>query len=448
MDDCRPCARFEARRAVTSRDTIFALGTGAGRAAIAVIRISGPGAGVALETLAGKLPEPRQASFAILRDPATGEMLDRGVALFFPGPASSTGEDYAELQLHGGRAVVESTLAALHRLSGLRPAEPGEFARRGFANGKLDLSQAEALADLIDAQTEAQRRQALRIAGGALRRKVEGWRGALVDALALLEAELDFSDEADVGGFSQARLVEMLSRVAEDMRAALQLAPASERMRDGFTVIILGRPNVGKSTLINALTQRDLAIVSAIPGTTRDMIEAHLDIGGLPVTLIDTAGLREAADEIERIGVDRTLARVETADLALWLSDAAEPPPPASDVEMIRVATKIDLRPAPEDAIAVCALSGEGLETLAAAIEARARARLGDGAAALIVRDRHRLALEQAVESIETVIGGGGALELHAEELRRASRALGRIVGDVDVEEVLDAVFSRFCIGK
>ena len=227
-------------------------------------------------------------------------MLDRGLALFFPGPASSTGEDYAELQLHGGRAVIDGALAALHRLSGLRPAEPGEFARRSFANGKLDLSQAEALADLVDAQTEAQRRQALRVAGGALRRKVEGWRAALVESLALVEAELDFSDEADVGVFSPARLGALLSPLAEDMRAALQLAPASERMRDGFVVMILGRPNVGKSTLLNALTRRDLAIVSPIPGTTRDMIEAHLDIGGLPVTLIDTAGLREAADEIER----------------------------------------------------------------------------------------------------------------------------------------------------
>ena len=312
--------RRRGRRAVTTPDTIFALGTGPGRAAIAVIRISGPGAGDALKALAGKLPEPRQASFAILRDPQTGEMLDRGLALFFPGPASSTGEDYGELQLHGGRAVVEGALAALHRLPGLRPAEPGEFARRSFANGKLDLSQAEALADLIDAQTEAQRRQALRVAGGALRRKVEGWRAALVESLALVEAELDFSDEADVGAFSPARLGALLSPLAEDMRAALQLAPASERMRDGFVVMILGRPNVGKSTLINALTRRDLAIVSPIPGTTRDMIEAHLDIGGLPVTLIDTAGLREAADAIERIGVDRTLARVETADLALWLS--------------------------------------------------------------------------------------------------------------------------------
>ncbi|MBI1980818.1 MAG: tRNA uridine-5-carboxymethylaminomethyl(34) synthesis GTPase MnmE [Methylocystis sp.] len=432
---------------MTSPDTIFALGTGAGRAAIAVIRISGPAAGETLKALSGKLPELRQASFAVLRDPATGETLDRGIALFFPGPASSTGEDYAELQLHGGRAVVQGTLATLRRLPRLRPAEPGEFARRGFANGKLDLSQAEALADLIDAQTEAQRRQALRVAGGALRRKVEGWRGALVEALALLEAELDFSDEADVGAFSSARLLALLSPLAEDMRAALRLAPASERMRDGFVVMILGRPNVGKSTLINALTRRDLAIVSALPGTTRDMIEAHLDIGGLPVTLIDTAGLREAADEIERIGVDRTLARIESADLALWLSDSDEAPP-GGDIETIRVATKTDLKPAPEGAIGICALSGEGLETVAAAIEARARARLGDGTEALIVRERHRQALEQAAEGVEAVIGGEAALELQAEELRWASRALGRIVGAVDVEEVLDAVFSRFCIGK
>ncbi|MBM3550183.1 MAG: tRNA uridine-5-carboxymethylaminomethyl(34) synthesis GTPase MnmE [Alphaproteobacteria bacterium] len=432
---------------MSSPDTIFALGTAAGRAAIAIIRISGPGAGEALKALAGRLPEPRRAAFAILRDPASGETLDRGVALFFPGPASSTGEDCAELQLHGGRAVVEGALAALKRLPGLRPAEPGEFARRGFANGKLDLSQAEALADLIDAQTQTQRRQALRIAGGALRRKVEGWRGVLVEALALLEAELDFSDEGDVGAFAPARVAALLAPLAEDMRAALRLAPASERMREGFTVMILGRPNVGKSTLINALTERDLAIVSTIPGTTRDMIEAHLDIGGLPVTLIDTAGLREASDEIERIGVDRTLARIESADLALWLSDSGEAPP-SGDVETIRVATKTDLRPASEGAIGICALTGDGLETLAAAIEARARARLGDGASALIVRERHRLALEQAVEGVEAVIGRDAALELQAEELRRAARALGRIVGAVDVEDVLDAVFSRFCIGK
>jgi len=432
---------------VTAHDTIFALGTGAGRAAIAVIRISGPGARQALKALAGKLPEPRRATFAILRDPGAGEMLDRGVALFFPGPASSTGEDYAELQLHGGRAVVDGALAALQRLPGLRPAEPGEFARRGFANGKLDLSQAEALADLIDAQTQAQRRQALRVAGGALRRKVEDWRGALIEALALLEAELDFGDEGDVGAFSPTLLSALLAPLAADMRAALRLAPASERMRDGFIVMILGRPNVGKSTLINALTQRDLAIVSSIPGTTRDMIEAHLDVGGLPVTVIDTAGLREAADEIERIGVDRTLARVETADLALWLSDAGEAPP-RSDIETISVATKIDLKPAPEGAIGICALSGEGLETLAAAIEARARARLGDGAEALIVRDRHRQALEVAAASLEAAIRNGGGLEFQAEELRRAARALGGIVGAVDVEEVLEAVFSRFCIGK
>jgi len=432
---------------VSAPDTIFALGTGAGRAAIAVIRISGPRAGEALEALAGKIPPPRRATLAALRSPENGEMLDLGLTLFFPGPASSTGEDYGELHLHGGRAVVEGVLTALHRLPGLRAADPGEFARRSFANGKLDLSQAEALADLVDAQTEAQRRQALRIAGGAMRRKVEAWRAALVEAQALLEAELDFSDEGDVGGFSTARLDALLTPLAEEMRAALRIAPASERMRDGFMVIILGRPNVGKSTLLNALTRRDLAIVSPIPGTTRDMIEAHLDIGGLPVLLIDTAGLRETADAIERIGVDRTLARIESADLALWLSDSGEAPP-RSDIETIRVATKIDLCPAPPDAIGVCALSGTGLEALVAAIEERARARLGDGGSALIVRERHRLAVEQALTAVEAVLAGNEALELAAEELRAAGRALGRIVGVIDVEDVLDVVFSRFCIGK
>lgn len=432
---------------MSAPDTIFALGTGAGRAAIAVIRISGPGAGAALEALTGKIPAPRRATLAALRSPDNGELLDHGLTLFFPGPASSTGEDYGELHLHGGRAVVEGAFAALHRLPGLRPAEPGEFSRRGFANGKLDLSQAEALADLVDAQTAAQRRQALRIAGGAMRRKAEEWRAALVEAQALLEAELDFGDEGDVGGFSVVRLDALLTPLAEEMRAALRIAPASERMRDGFVVIILGRPNVGKSTLLNALTRRDLAIVSPIPGTTRDMIEAHLDIGGLPVLLIDTAGLRETADDIERIGVDRTLARIEAADLALWLSDTGEAPP-SGDIDTIRVATKTDLCPAPSDAIGVCSLSGAGLEALVAEIETRARARLGDGGEALIVRERHRLAVEQALRAVEAGIAENTALELVAEELREAGRALGRIVGAIDVEDVLDAVFSRFCIGK
>ncbi|WP_442755483.1 tRNA uridine-5-carboxymethylaminomethyl(34) synthesis GTPase MnmE [Methylocystis sp. JAN1] len=430
-------------------ETIFALGTGAGRAAIAVIRLSGPAVRETLASFAGALPAPRRADFVTLRDPSNGETLDQGLALFFPAPHSATGEDYAELQIHGGRAVIDGVLSALSRRFGLRMAEPGEFARRGFANGKLDLSQAEALADLVDAQTEAQRRQALRIAGGALRRKVESWRLALIDALALIEAELDFSDEGDVGRFDDARLRALLDEPREQMRAALRIAPASERMREGFLVMILGRPNAGKSTLLNALARREMAIVSATPGTTRDMIEAHLDLEGLPLTFVDTAGLRDAADEIERIGVDRVLERLDTADLALWLSPGGQEAPAApATVELLKVATKSDLSPAPEGWLGLCARSGSGLEILLGAVADRAKARLGDGASALLIRDRHRIAVSSALAALDSALAFEKDLEFIAEDLRSAARALGRIVGAVDVEDVLDAVFSHFCIGK
>ncbi|WP_457798496.1 tRNA uridine-5-carboxymethylaminomethyl(34) synthesis GTPase MnmE [Methylocystis sp. S23] len=430
-------------------ETIFALGTGAGRAAIAVIRLSGPGVRDALRDFAGAVPEPRRAAFVTLLDPSSGEMLDQGLALFFPAPRSATGEDYAELHIHGGRAVVDGVLSALARRPGLRAAEPGEFARRGFANGKLDLSQAEALADLVDAQTAAQRRQALRIAGGALRRKVENWRRALIDALALVEAELDFSDEGDVGRFDAPRLRALLGGSLGEMQAALAEAPASERMREGFLVMILGRPNAGKSTLLNALARRDLAIVSAMPGTTRDMIEAHLDLEGLPVTFVDTAGLREAADEIERVGVDRVLKRIETADLAFWLSAGGEErPEPTPGVEMLKVATKCDLIPAPAGWHGLCAKTGAGVDGLLKEVAERAKARLGDGASALLIRERHRAAVASAAASVESALALEKDLEFIAEDLRSAARALGRIVGAVDVEHVLDVVFSRFCIGK
>lgn len=431
-------------------DTIFALGTGAGRAAIAVIRLSGARVADVLVELTGALPPPRLARLVTLRDPATAEPLDQGLALFFPGPHSATGEDYGELQIHGGQAVVNGVLSALANRPGLRLAESGEFARRGFANGKLDLSQAEALADLIDAQTEAQRRQALRIAGGALRRQVEQWREALIDALALVEAELDFSDEGDVAAFDDRRLRDLLDPVCAEMRAVLQDAPASERMREGFLVMIMGPPNAGKSTLLNALARRDLAIVSPTPGTTRDMIEAHLDLAGLPVTFVDTAGLREAADEIERIGVDRVLARVETADLALWLSVGGDILPDAvpPGVEALKVSTKCDLTPAPEGWIGISAATSTGLEGLLAEIAERAKARLGDGASSLLIRERHRAAVGAALSALGEALAGENDLEFIAEDLRSAARALGRIVGAVDVEHVLDAIFSRFCIGK
>lgn len=431
-----------------SRETIFAPGTGAGRAAIAVIRLSGPSAGQIVEAMAGLLPAPRVARYVTLRDPETREALDQGLVLFFPGPSSPTGEDYAEFHIHGGRAVVEAVVKTLARRA--RPAEPGEFVRRGFANGKLDLSQAEALADLVEAQTDAQRRQALRVAGGALRRQVEAWRAALIDALALVEAELDFSDEADVSAFDHDRLRALLAPMRADMRGALAAAPASERMRDGFLVMLLGPPNAGKSTLINALTNRDLAIVSETPGTTRDMIEAHLDLDGLPVTVVDTAGLRASADAIERIGVDRVLGRVDSADLILWLSPGGVAPPEdlAPDVERFLVATKVDLRPSPSGWFGISAASGAGVDALLSEIATRARARLGDGGGALLIRTRHRAALTEAARALSDALSSEKDLEFIAEDLRSAARALGRIVGAVDVEHVLDAVFSRFCIGK
>ena len=430
--------------------TIFAPGAGIGKTAIAIIRLSGPQTPAVLKKMAGILPPPRHACYAALRDPGSGELLDRCIVLYFPAPASATGEDYAEFQLHGGRAVVEGVLAALARLPGLRPAEPGEFVRRGFLNGKLDLSQAEALADLIEAQTQAQRRQALRLAGGALRHKTEGWRAALIEALALVEAELDFSDEGDVELFDRGRLESLLAPIRQEMSNALQDTPASEQMREGFRVMILGPPNAGKSTLINALTRRDLAIVSPHAGTTRDMIEAHLDIDGLPVTVIDTAGLRDASDEIEKIGVARVFDAVGAADLIVWLSaDGVSPPPSVcAETEVLRVASKCDLGAPPSGWLPLCAPAGDGVSDLLAEIGARARARLGDGETALFARARHRAATQAALEALDSKPGTAQPLELIAEDLRAATRALGRITGSVDVEDILNAVFSRFCIGK
>ncbi len=288
-----------------SSETIFASATGAGRAAIAVIRLSGPMVGAAVERLAGRLPQPRFAQYARLADPRNGETIDRGLVLYFPQPNSPTGEDYAELQIHGGRAVTRALLRVLSDFPGLREAQPGEFARRSLANGKMDLSQVEGLADLIEAETEFQRRQAIRALGGALRERVESWRSGLIRALALVEAELDFSDEGDV--FEPATALRpLLASLISEMADVLATGERSERLRDGFVVLLLGPPNSGKSTLLNTLARREAAIVSPVPGTTRDMIEVHLDLGGMPVTLVDTAGLREATDEIERIGIART----------------------------------------------------------------------------------------------------------------------------------------------
>jgi len=431
-------------------DTIFAVASGAGRAAVAVIRISGP---IALETLAaftGLRPKPRIAHYVRYRHPETLETIDRGLALWFPAPASATGEDCAEFHLHGGRAVLAAILASLGRRPGLRAAEPGEFARRAFLNGKMDLSQVEALADLIDAQTAFQRRQALRIAGGELRRQVESWRTAIIEAMALLAAELDFSDEGDVGAFSPAALRAALAPVIAQMEAALRIAPASERLREGFVALILGPPNAGKSSLLNYLARREAAIVSEIPGTTRDLIEVDLDLGGAPVTLIDTAGLRESGDAIERLGVARAKARAGEADLLLWLSEGGAVAPPADlgEADILRIATKCDATPAVGGVLALSARTGAGVDSLCEEVARRALRSLGDGGAALVIRERHRLAVTEALAALSVSLHAGKPLELVAEDLRIAARALGRITGAVDVEQVLDVIFSRLCIGK
>jgi tRNA modification GTPase len=436
---------------IFSSDTIFALATGAGRAAIAVIRLSGPGVSGMLAALAGLTPRPRFAHYVRFRDPRSGETLDHGLALFFPAEQSPTGEDYAELQIHGGRAVIDAFLTISSHASGFRAAEPGEFARRSFANGKMDLSQVEGLADLIDAETAFQRRQALRALGGGLRRRVEEWRETIIAASALVEAELDFSDEGDVSTPAES-LAARLASLAAEMEEQARQAPAAERLRDGFLVLLLGPPNSGKSTLLNALARREVAIVSAIPGTTRDMIEVHLDLGGLPVTLVDTAGLREAEDEIERLGVARTRARIEDADLLLWLSEGGETAPSAEisagSGDCIRVATKADIRVSAQSDLAISARTGLGIEGLIAEIRARAENRLGDGSTALLTRERQRRMVLQAAAAIRAGLQPGKPLEIVAEDLRSAGRSLGRIIGVVDVEDVLDAIFGQFCIGK
>ena len=306
----------------TERDTIFALSSGRPPAAIAVIRVSGPRAGAALQALIGRLPKPRHATFARVRDPARAEVIDEGIALWFPGPNSETGEDVAELQIHGGRAVIAATLAALAKLPGLRPAEAGEFTRRAFENGRIDLPAVEGLADLVAAETEAQRRQAYQHLRGLLGERAETWRQRLIEALALVEAGIDFSDEDDVPKAAMAQALALVAPLAEEIGKAC--TGGGERLREGLRVAIAGPPNAGKSTLFNRLARREAAIVSPFPGTTRDVLELHLDLGGYPVTVLDTAGIRESEDPVEREGVRRATEQALAADLVLWVVDATE----------------------------------------------------------------------------------------------------------------------------
>ncbi|MCJ7597995.1 MAG: tRNA uridine-5-carboxymethylaminomethyl(34) synthesis GTPase MnmE [Methyloceanibacter sp.] len=439
---------------MSRKDTICAQASGAGCAAIAVIRISGPATGEVLRALCG-LPEARHASLRALRDPRTETALDRGLVLWFPAPASFTGEDMAELHVHGGRAVVASVLDAVLSIDGVRLAEPGEFASRAFENGKLDLTEVEGLADLINAETEAQARQALAQAGGSLRTLYEAWRAQLLRAQALTEAGLDFADEADVTAQvatgADAIVAELIGQVTPHLADR-----RGERLRDGFRVVIVGAPNAGKSSLLNALARGDVAIVSEEAGTTRDIIEVHLDLDGLPVILTDTAGLREAGGKIEVEGIRRALARAQAADLVLWLIDAKKPvsapPEPLTrgQVPFLPVRNKIDLAPvSAAEGVSLSAKTGEGIDTLVAELKTRAREALAAGSESPVVsRARHRAELEAALAALRRSLEPGLAAELKAEELRAASLHLGRLTGSVDVEEVLGAIFSEFCIGK
>jgi tRNA modification GTPase len=436
---------------------IYALATPPGRSAIAVLRLSGEGVQAAIEAIAGPVPPPREARLVTVSDRPGGETIDRGLLLWFPRPHSYTGEDVAELHLHGGRATVAGAVEALDR-QGLRAAEPGEFTRRAFHNGKMDLTQAEAIADLVDAETAGQRRQALRQMDGALGRRIEDWRERLIAIMALVEAVLDFADEPLPDGVEGKADAE-ISLLRRDISDFLGRQGPAERLRDGVRVAILGPPNAGKSSLLNALAQRDAAIVSTVAGTTRDVVEVHLDLGGIPVLVGDTAGLREAADAIEAEGVRRATAWGMAADLKLLVGavdDWALMDQPSirelANENAIVIANKVDLVPAPtlwadQDVYGVSVRSGVGVNSLLRRLEERVREVAGEGEPGSITRARHRQGLAVCVDALDRFLLEEET-ELRAEELRVAAQALGKLTGRIDVEEVLDALFRTFCIGK
>src|SRR5215470_17413939 len=452
-----------------ARSTIFALSSGRLPAAIAVVRISGPHAGDALKALIGRIPEPRMAALARVRD-ADGETIDQALALWFPGPNSETGEDTVELQLHGGRAVVAAVFATLAKLDGLRLAEPGEFTRRAFENGKLDLTRVEGLADLIYADTEAQRRQAYRQLRGLLGDRAEAWRVRLVEALALVEAAIDFPDEGDVPKDLLGPARQSAYALKSEIDAVLAEGRRGERLRDGLVVAIAGPPNAGKSSLLNRVAKRDAAIVSPYAGTTRDVIAVQLDLAGYPLTLLDTAGIRASTDPIEQEGVRRARAGAAGADLVLWVVDFSDKDAltmydtvdTAASTPRWLIRNKIDLVAAKDDhqkseismidhrAFSLSAKTGAGLDALLAALTDFARDHLESSEPVLITRARHRRALEETEAALVRAQAEGTTdrEDLIAEELRLAARALGRLTGRIDVENVLDVVFRDFCIGK
>ncbi|MFY9839163.1 MAG: tRNA uridine-5-carboxymethylaminomethyl(34) synthesis GTPase MnmE [Xanthobacteraceae bacterium] len=458
---------------MTDRSTIFALSSGRPPAAIAVVRVSGPLARLVLEKLIGRVPAPRQAALARVREPGSGDIIDEGLVLWFPAPHSETGEDMAELQLHGGHAVIAAVLDALGKIEGCRLAQPGEFTRRAFENGKLDLTAVEGLGDLIAAETPAQRRQAFRQLKGLIGDRAEDWRKRLVGALALVEARIDFSDEADVPEDLVAPAAQIARSLRDEIATVLADRHRGERLREGLVVAIAGPPNAGKSTLFNRLARREAAIVSPYAGTTRDIIEVHLELDGYPVTLLDTAGIRESAEPIEQEGMRRARERAASADLVLWVADVSaddrtskEVPPRTDDAPLWLIKNKIDLVPSGAKAaidekpnnseyefiFSISAMRGEGLDAVASALARFAAVCFAGGEVSVVTRARHRRALEETVVAIGSALAEAAAKdpreELIAEELRRAATSLGRLTGRVDVEDVLDAIFRDFCVGK
>jgi tRNA modification GTPase len=454
--------------------TIFALSSGRPPSAISIVRVSGPEAAMALTLLAGKIPLPRMATRALLRD-GHQQPIDDAVVLWFPGPASATGEDVAEFHVHGGRAILAALFATLSALDHMRAAEPGEFTRRAFENGKLDLTEAEGLDDLIHADTDRQRSQALRQLKGLLGDRARDWRAQIIEASALIEAGIDFSDEGDVPAELIAPALAKIKTLLGEIQQVLAEQGRSERLREGLVVAIAGPPNVGKSTLMNQLARREVAIVSPHAGTTRDLIEVQLDLDGYPVTVIDTAGIRETDDPVEREGVRRARARAAEADLVLWLVDAThEKHLDEGTAPVWVVRNKIDLDAVESDAaglrldaailrqptgvskqgrtsadFAISASRGDGIAELISALVDFAKSYFGSGEGGLISRERQRKLLEQTVVSLQrstSVIEHGE--ELAAEDLRIAARSLGQLLGRVDVEDLLDVIFRDFCIGK
>ena len=440
-------------------DTIYALASAPGRAGVAVVRVSGPDAKAVASAIAGRVPEPRKSSLRAFRN-AAGEVIDHGLLLWFEGPASFTGEDSAEFHIHGGPAVVAALAEALGA-AGARAAEAGEFTRRAFANGKLDLTEAEGLADLIDAETEGQRAQALAQLTGSLKSIYSGWREELISILAALEGEIDFPDEDDVPDHLSEAAGQPLQNLIASLSDHLDDDHRGERVRDGFVVALIGAPNAGKSSLLNRVARRDAAIVTDIPGTTRDVVEVRLVLGGFPVILADTAGLREASDAVEAEGVRRALARAEDADLRLGVVDVSRETLDAGVVEKLREGDALVLNKIDEAGEASASLNfegvrfelsardGQGVAALEAWLSNEVTRRLGRREAPAISRARHREGVSRALGHLQAAQGQlAFAPELASAEIHLALRSIDGLTGCIDVEDVLDRVFSQFCIGK